>query len=63
MVQARRDRDYHREALHAFESKISEEQRRGEKDIKHHKELELRKSDMVIFIKVSIFAFMEIFLI
>uniref|UniRef100_A0A158Q899 Protein SOGA2 n=1 Tax=Elaeophora elaphi TaxID=1147741 RepID=A0A158Q899_9BILA len=47
LVQARRDRDYHREALHNFESKVSEEQRRGESDMKQHKELERRSIDMI----------------
>ncbi|KAL3989857.1 hypothetical protein ACH3XW_29310 [Acanthocheilonema viteae] len=47
LVQARRERDYHREALHTFESKVSEEQRRGEKDIRQNKELERRSSDMI----------------
>ncbi|CAG9533794.1 unnamed protein product [Cercopithifilaria johnstoni] len=47
VVQARRDRDYHREALHSFESKVSEEQRRGEKDMKRHKEFEQKSSDMI----------------
>ncbi|EJD76702.1 CBR-TAG-241 protein [Loa loa] len=46
LVQARRDRDYHREALHNFESKVSEEQCRAESDIKRHKELERRSADM-----------------
>lgn len=49
MVQARRDRDYHREALHTFERKVSEEKHRGESDIKRHKELERRSTDMVYF--------------
>ncbi|VDO18198.1 unnamed protein product [Brugia timori] len=47
LVQARRDRDYHREALHTFESKVSEEQRRSENDLKQFKELEQRNIDMV----------------
>ncbi|MCP9257800.1 hypothetical protein DINM_001052 [Dirofilaria immitis] len=46
LVQARRERDYHREALHTFESKISEEQRRGESDVKRYKELEEKSTDM-----------------
>uniref|UniRef100_A0A915PR63 Kinesin motor domain-containing protein n=1 Tax=Setaria digitata TaxID=48799 RepID=A0A915PR63_9BILA len=46
LVQARRDRDYHREALHTFERKVSEEQRRGETDIKRYKELERKCTDM-----------------
>ncbi|VDN94872.1 unnamed protein product [Brugia pahangi] len=47
LVQARRDRDYHREALHTFESKVSEKQRRSENDLKQFKELEQRNIDMV----------------
>ncbi|VDO68928.1 unnamed protein product [Onchocerca flexuosa] len=46
LVQARRDRDYHREALHTFESKVSEEQRRGESDVKRFEELERKNIDM-----------------
>ncbi|VDK66363.1 unnamed protein product [Onchocerca ochengi] len=46
LVQARRERDYHREALHTFESKVSEEQRRGESDVKRFKELERKSIEM-----------------
>ncbi|EJW75672.1 hypothetical protein WUBG_13415, partial [Wuchereria bancrofti] len=46
LVQARRDRDYHREALHKFESKVSEEQCRSENNLKQFKELEQRNIDM-----------------
>lgn len=49
LVQARRDRDYHREALHTFENKISEQQRRGGCDLKRHKEFEQKNIDTVMF--------------
>uniref|UniRef100_A0A0N5CSS8 FIP-RBD domain-containing protein n=1 Tax=Thelazia callipaeda TaxID=103827 RepID=A0A0N5CSS8_THECL len=43
LVQARRERDYHREALYGFEKKVSEEQRRDESD---QRELESKYVEM-----------------
>uniref|UniRef100_A0A183D7Y1 Growth arrest-specific protein 8 n=1 Tax=Gongylonema pulchrum TaxID=637853 RepID=A0A183D7Y1_9BILA len=47
LVQARRERDYHREALYTFERKMSEEQQNDENDVKRQKELKQKCADMV----------------
>ncbi|MFH4976288.1 hypothetical protein AB6A40_002997 [Gnathostoma spinigerum] len=46
LVQARRERDYNREALCTFERKVSEEQRRMEKDNRQFSELVQKCNDM-----------------
>lgn len=60
-MQARRDRDYHREALHTFENKVLEEQRCCENEMKMHKELEEKNSDMVCSKILYLFCFCENF--
>lgn len=46
-MQARRERDYHREALSTYRRQISEEEQRIEKNLENQSNLARKYSDMV----------------
>uniref|UniRef100_A0A0M3I3V0 DUF4515 domain-containing protein n=1 Tax=Ascaris lumbricoides TaxID=6252 RepID=A0A0M3I3V0_ASCLU len=48
LVQARRERDYNREALCTFERKVAEEQQRMEKETKRQSDLSQKCADMLV---------------